>query len=146
MNKLGITLFVVLVLGMSSQTMAMQSNTPEGVIRGFYSWYIKVFQTNEFPLTSQPAKMKKYISTRFYNEAKRAYDKGEYDADYFISGQDADPKWATNMTISKVTKTASTASAIVFFDGTGSFDHKLRITLVKEKGLWKIDRVKDLMN
>ena len=83
--------------------------------------------------------MKQFITVRCYNENKKAYDNNEFDADYFISAQDFDEKWATNMKISNVKIKGNKATANVVLDGKGSFDSKLKLKLIKEKSVWKID-------
>lgn len=120
--------------------MAQTANsTPEATIKNFYGWYVREIAKNKFPLTEQPAKMKQFITLRCYNENKRAYDKNEFDADYFISAQDFDESWATNVKISNVKIVGNKATANVILDGKDGFDSKLKLKLVKEKAVWKID-------
>ena len=57
---------------------------PEATIKGFYLWYVKEISKDKFPLAEQPAKMKQFITSRCYNENKKAYDNNEFGADYFI--------------------------------------------------------------
>ena len=138
MNKLVLSVLIGLFFGLtiSAQTV---NNTPESTIKGFYSWYIKELVKNKFPLTGQPTKLKQFITVRCYNENKKAYDNNLFDADYFISAQDFDEKWATNVRISKVQITGNRATANVVLDGKGYFDSKLKLKLIKEKNIWKID-------
>lgn len=119
---------------------AQNSNlTPEMTIENFYAWYVREMAKNKFPLIEQPTKMKRFITTRCYNENKRAYDRNEFDADYFVAAQDFDERWATNVKVSNVRTAGNKASANIILDGKGSFDSKLKIKLVKEKTVWKID-------
>lgn len=114
-------------------------STPETTIKNFYSWYVREISKNKFPLAEQPTKMKQFITARCYNENKKAYDKNEFDADYFISAQDFDERWATNVKISNVKINGNKATANVVLDGKSSFDSKLKLKLIKEKSIWKID-------
>lgn len=126
---------VVMVCGLA---IAAQS-TPETTIKNFYSWYVREISKNKFPLAEQPTKMKQFITARCYNENKKAYDNNEFDADYFISAQDFDERWATNVKISNVKINGNKATANVVLDGKSSFDSKLKLKLIKEKSIWKID-------
>ena len=137
-NKLVLLLLVITIGGF---TVAAQTatSTPEVTIKNFYLWYVREIAKNKFPLSQQPTKLKQFITVRCYNENKRAYDKNEFDADYFIAAQDYDEKWATNVKISNVKITSNKATANVVLDGKGNFDSKLKLKLVKEKDVWKID-------
>lgn len=114
-------------------------STPETTIKNFYSWYVREISKNKFPLAEQPTKMKQFITARCYNENKKAYDNNEFDADYFISAQDFDERWATNVKMSNVKINGNKATANVVLDGKSSFDSKLKLKLIKEKSIWKID-------
>jgi hypothetical protein len=131
--------FLVVVFFAFAAAAQSAGKTPESTIRGFYSWYIGEIAKNKFPLAQQPTRLKQFITTRCYNENKRAYDRNEFGADYFIAAQDFDEKWAANVKISNLKVNGSLATANVVLDGTGSFDSRLKLKLIKEKGLWKID-------
>lgn len=127
------------VLAVSAQT---ANSTPEAVLKNFYSWYIQSIAKNNEPLTKQPTKLKQFITLRLYNEIKKIYDRGELDADYFISAQDYDESWAKNVKVSNVKTAKTKATANVLLDGKEDFDQKLKITLSLEKGMiWKIDKI-----
>ncbi len=141
MRKLVLLLFFVFALsfGVSAQT---GRATPETTLKSFYSWYVSSIVQNNEPLTKQPTKLKTFITLRLYNEIKKIYDKGEYDADYFIDAQDYDDNWAKNIKVSNVTINNSKASANVLLTGKNNFDRKLKVTLIKQKSIWKIDTIK----
>ena len=138
LNKL-VLLLLAIALGGFSVAAQTANSTPEVTIKNFYSWYVREISKNKFPLSEQPTKMKQFITVRCYNENKRAYDKNEFDADYFIAAQDYDEKWGTNVKITNVKIIGNKASASVILDGKGDFDSKLRLKLIKEKDVWKID-------
>lgn len=135
MNKLALSFLVIMFCGLA----ILAQNTPETTIKGFYSWHVKEVSKDKFPLAEQPTKMKQFITTRCYNENKKAYDNNKFDADYFIQAQDFDNQWATNVKISNVRINRNRATANVILDGKGSFDSKLKLKLIKEKNVWKID-------
>lgn len=142
MKKIALSFLIVVICGLA----AAAQSTPETTIKNFYSWYVREISKNKFPLAEQPTKMKQFITARCYNENKKAYDNNEFDADYFISAQDFDEKWATNVKISNVKINGNKASANVVLDGKGSFDSKLKLKLVKEKNVWKIDVIDPVIN
>ena len=137
-NKLVLLLLVIAIGGFSIAAQTANS-TPEVTIKNFYAWYVQEISKNKFPLSQQPTKLKQFITVRCYNENKRAYDKNEFDADYFIAAQDYDEKWATNVKVTNVKVVGNRASASVILDGKGNFDSKLKLKLLKEKDVWKID-------
>jgi len=72
-----------------------------------------------------------------------------WDEDYFLDTQDTTPStnsnlkegdWLKSISVSKVALKGRIATAIVtFLDGYP----KVKVSLLKEGGVWKIDRVKD---
>ena len=138
LNKLVLLILVTAICGFAV-TAQTANSTPETTIKSFYAWYVREISKNKFPLTEQPTKLKKFITVRCYNENKRVYDKNEFDADYFIAAQDFDEKWATNVKVSNVKITGNKAVATVILDGKGTFDSKLKLKLIKEREIWKID-------
>ena len=138
LNKFSL-LILIATVGVVSVIAQTANSTPEMTIKNFYSWYVGEIAKNKFPLAKQPTKLKQFITARCYNENKRAYDKNEFDADYFIAAQDYDEKWATNVKVSNVKIIGNKATANVILDGKGNFDSKLKLKLIKEKNTWKID-------
>jgi Protein of unknown function (DUF3828) len=135
MKRLVLSAFIVLFCGLVTTA----QSTPEATIRKFYGWYVKEISKNKFPLSEQPAKMKQFITIRCYNENRKAYDNNEFDADYFIAAQDFDEYWATNVKVSNVKITGIKATANVGLFGKNNFNHKLKLKLIKQNGIWKID-------
>ena len=115
-------------------------NTPESVIKEFYKWYIIAVDANEDPMKKGKATLKKYVTLRLISQIAREEAKG-LDADSFVMTQEWDKEWANNVTVSKLSVKAATATAIVTF-GTENYP-RVAVTLVKAAGIWKIDRVKD---
>lgn len=141
MKRIALSFLVVMFCGL----VVSAQKTPESTIKSFYAWYIREISKNKFPLTEQPNKMKQFITVSCYNQNKRAYDRGEFDADYFISAQDFDEKWATNNKVSNLKIKGSTATANVNFYAK-SFNHKLKLKLLKQQGVWKIDVIEPIFD
>jgi hypothetical protein len=142
MKKIVLSFLVVIFCSLA----AAAQTSPETTIKNFYSWYVREISKNRFPLAEQPTKMKQFITVRCYNENKKAYDNNEFDADYFISAQDFDERWATNVKVSNIKINGNKATANVVLDGKGNFDSKLKLKLIKEKSVWKIDVIDPIFN
>ncbi len=146
LNKLSIPLRIAICLilaGMSfSGVYAQSGNTPESGVKSFYSWYLK-------SIVKDPARkktvMKSYLSTRF---RLWYYSKAGQNADYdvFLDGQEWSDAWVDNITIGKAAITGNKAVLKVKLSSPPPEElvKTLQITLVKESGNWKIDRVKAL--
>jgi hypothetical protein len=142
--------FFLLVLGSANLTSAQASQTPEQVAAEFYKWYLSELNRDRDPRTQAKQKVLKYLSRR---AGKWLYSipPGEYGADYFIDAQDFDEEWAETVSVSKATIKGNTASLTVtlgvYKDGRkyqGIGKHVLRLKMVREGGLWKIDRINNM--
>ncbi|MBC7795238.1 MAG: DUF3828 domain-containing protein [Pyrinomonadaceae bacterium] len=116
-------------------------SSPETTIKNFYSYYVGAIEANKFPLKDDSVKLKRFITLRLYNEQRKKYDANEFDADYFLQAQDFDKNWAKNVTVSDVKKSPNKTTANVLLKGKDDFDQKLKLSLVNEKGKWKIDKI-----
>jgi hypothetical protein len=70
----------------------------------------------------------------------------EYGADYFIDAQDWDENWVKSITATQAVIKGNSATLRLTLGAAKSSNpgfgkHTLAIKLVKENGLWKIDRV-----
>jgi len=134
---------------------AQVASGPATAIREFYRWYIHESVSNHKNspwMTSQGrAAMSRYVTQRFITEIVKneKLPEGEgFDADYFFQTQDTlpdlpkdEPRWVKSMSVSDVSIKGTTATAIVtFLDGYP----KVKVTLITEGNIWKIDRVKNV--
>lgn len=127
--------------------------SPEAVLKEFYTWYIHVNFQNLDPLKGKArATFRKYVTARFIREIDRNEKLAEgegFDADYFLQTQDPLPgpdssykevEWLKSMSISNVAVKGTAATAVVtFFKGYPT----VRVSLIKEGKVWKINNVKD---
>src|SRR6266571_7803356 len=159
MNLRNMTLFCVLIVALCSTSVSAQHSTaptpavrsPEVVLKEFYKWYIRAGSHDIDPFKKDKATLRKYVTLRFIREIERndRLPEGEgFDADYFLQTQDPLPSsqanneadWLKSISVSKIAIKGTTATAIVtFFDGYP----KVKVSLILEGGVWKIDRVKD---
>lgn len=115
-----------------------QSKTAGAVIKNFYYWYINAVEAGTDPFKKGRATLQKYVTLRLIKQIERS----ETDADAFLQTQEWDKAWAVNSNVSNVRVNGTTATAIVTFDATTNYP-RVSLTLVKEAGVWKIDRVKN---
>lgn len=146
LKRLLITVLLVFCSGflltVAAQNAAQKSGTPENVIKSFYSWYVHALNKNLDPLSKkQRPQLEKFVSARVIANVERQMKNNEYNADFFISAQDFDENWERNITVSNVSVNKTKATANVFLKGKNGFDDKLKVTLIQEKGSWKISNV-----
>jgi len=126
----------------TSASYAQSASAPEKAAKDFYKWYLHELNADRFPISNQKPQMLKMISRRL---GKWIYSKAyeEYGADYFIDAQDWDENWENGIKTSKAAVKGNTATLKVNFiskqEGFGNY--ALNVKLVKETGVWKIDRV-----
>lgn len=124
------------------------AQTPEQTARSFYQWYLVELDAERYPIDRQRTKMRSKVSKRL---GKWLYSKAyeDYGADYIIQAQDWDSGWKDNIAVSKASIKGNTARLTVTLSGKlpdspDMYHNRLRITLLKEGGVWKIDRVSRL--
>lgn len=111
----------------------------------FYVLYCHALSTNG-NLLAHPDKLKPYVSVRFLKElARLGKIEGGIEADPFVCAQDTDPAWEKNVKVAhaKASDDGKTASADVTLGGTKEMVRHLKVALVNEAGVYKVDRVKD---
>ena|SRR2546421_10787751 len=119
------------------------ARSPEVVLKEFYKWYIRAASRQIDPLKAGKATLMKYVTPRFIHviERNEKLPEGEgFDADYFLQTQEDSSVTDKNISISNVSVKGTTASAVVTFDGGYP---RVKVSLLKEGGVWKIDNVKD---
>lgn len=125
-----------------SQAESAPTPMPEAVIKEFYKWYVHALNQNGDPLTKGRATLRKYVTVRFIHEIDRALKGPDgIDADVFLQAQDWDKDWEKNIAVSKVETRYSTTTAVVTLSGKEMPSQKLHLTLKREGGAWKIDKV-----
>jgi hypothetical protein len=153
MKSTRIGLFFALIVALFSTSVGAQHSTaptpatrsPEIVLKEFYKWYIHSIQHYKKatgPFEGGMPTLKKYVTLRFIRATERneKLPEGEgWDADYFLLNQDTSGFSENNISVSKVVIKGTTATANVTFDQADM----VRVSLIKEGGVWKIDKVKN---
>lgn len=118
-------------------------NSPEQVTHDFYKWYTHAINQGQDPIRQQQI-LSRYVTARLIREINRQIRANEYDVDYFIDGQNWDKDWEQNITVNAIKSTPNRPAFKVTLSGAGMPNYKLKVTLQKEAGIWKIDRVESL--
>src|SRR5258706_8152524 len=116
----------------------LDAKSPGAVIKNFYYWYINAIEAGTDPFKEGRATLQKYVTLRLIKQIERS----KTDADAFLQSQEWDKAWAAAATFSNLRINGTTATAIVIFDTTTNYP-RVSLTLVKEAGLWKIDKVRN---
>jgi hypothetical protein len=141
---LKVLIAVVVFAALAAPGFAQSRGTPEQTVKEFYRWYMHELNAN-----SDPRKQKSKISSTVSARLRKWFLTKEYkewDADYFIDAQDFDPKWENGVSASNAVVNGNKADVKVTLGASGRptggmAPQTLRIKMVKEDGIWKIDRV-----
>ncbi len=128
--------------GADAEAMSADATTE---LTRFYVLYCHALSTNG-NLLAHPDKLKPYVSVRFLKElARLGKIEGGIEADPFVCAQDTDPAWEKNVKVAhaKASDDGKTARADVTLGGTKEMVRHLKVALVDEGGVYKVDRVKD---
>ncbi len=135
-------LLLLLVLCLTTSTLRAEDLAPAQVIRDFYRWYVAELVSDRDPFEAGRADLERYISARWLKEIDKIRNSADgLDADPFLSAQDFDKEWGTNVTVSEPALKGEQATADVELQGTEMGSHKLSVKLARENGAWRIDGV-----
>lgn len=114
------------------------STSPEEVVRQFYDWYLHAHFPG--PERQNLAKFRKYVTQRFLREQMAP----DTDADLFLGDtSDPDEAWARgDFGVTTAAIQGQRATVQVTLRGGEVPTYRLRVTLRRERGAWKIDGVK----
>lgn len=116
--------------------MNQASTSPEEVAQQFYDWYLHAHFPE--PKRQNLSRFRKYVTQRFLRQQMAP----DADADLFLGDtSDPDETWADNFRVSKAAIQGQRATVQVALNGSEA-KYKLRVTLRRENGAWKIDGVK----
>lgn len=129
-------------IGLVFHVNAQNASTPEARARSFYAWYLHELNAERNPIANSNG-LRKYVTARMAGAIGRALKRENgIDADIFIDGQDFDPLWEKNISSSKATIKGANATVTITLKGGPGFDTKrLRVVLLKEQSIWKINSV-----
>ncbi len=131
------SILLIIFFGFSAVSNASAQSSPEAVIKAFYNWHIRSVSQNAGKKKGK-ATLRKYVTTSLIQKIPKF--ESEMEADYFIQSQEWNDDWEDKFTVSKPTVNGTNATSIVTFpDGYP----RVKVTLKKEAGAWKIDKVQN---
>lgn len=139
-HTLRLAVWLMAVLVTANIVAAQTAGTPEDRVRQFYSWYLSSINAEKDPAKNRTL-MGSHLSVRFN---KWFYSKTGQNLDYdiFTNGQDWNQAWAENINTAKAVIKGNTATVkLALGSPPDEWVQRLSISLVKENGKWKIDRI-----
>ncbi|HLM59576.1 MAG TPA: DUF3828 domain-containing protein [Pyrinomonadaceae bacterium] len=118
--------------------MRAQTDSPETVIKTFYNGYVRPSGKNAEPL-GKNSPLRKYLSAQLTAKKIKAFER-ENEADYFVQSQEWSDEWENKFTVSKAVIKGGTATVFVTFPQDYP---RVKVTLKKEAGAWKIYQVQN---
>jgi tartrate dehydratase alpha subunit/fumarate hydratase class I-like protein len=146
MKSLFSVLALVVALGFCSAMRAAEPSTaagsnPSDTIRSFYRWYVTELIANRNPMENR-RELRRFATERLLKEIDRMKKGADgLGGDYFLDAQDFDNLWAKNISVLDVKITGMKATAEVLLAGQGEMRRRLKVSLVKDGTVWKIDKV-----
>ena len=140
MSVIGLVLMAASFTFVSAQD---EEITPETTVMTFYSWYLKWTNEKQNPTKNMEA-TNYYLSARF---SQWYYSKEGQNVNYnvFVDGQQWNDAWAKNIKVGEAAITGDKANLKLMLSAPPDGPvMTLQISLVKERGEWKIDAVKNL--
>ncbi|MEO8648684.1 MAG: DUF3828 domain-containing protein [Acidobacteriota bacterium] len=141
----GVALVFTLIVGSYISTPGQTADSPEGRTRDFYTWYLKALVKKQDRIRNRTI-IKSHLSTRF---SRWLYSKAGKNLvyDVFVGSPKAVDGTASFEVDEAFFVDDNTAALhIVFGDPPNEDALKLLVTLVKEGGKWKIDRVNSIFD
>jgi len=132
----------LLAIGSAHAASAQQVATPEQCTKVFYEWYLAQLAADKDPVSDDSPALKDRVATPLLRliERKRRSPDG-MDADYFIQAQDYLDDWLVQVSVKPRTISKTTAKVDATLGEKPDTSRKLRVTLIRESGTWKISRV-----
>ncbi len=149
-RKIKVTILVtVCLLFLASNTSSAYSQSslnPDKTVISFYDWYVNSDRNSG----KNAAKIKSFVTLSLYLKGKKAQD--SLDGDFYtreIAGVTVSPGTVKILG----TKTSKNKSVVqILLKGNKNYDDepdivtevKLKVTLIKEKGIWKINELEEI--
>ncbi len=139
-----ITLVLFFIGASFGAVAAQKAATPEQTAKTFYEWYVRELNKEGSDPAGDKSELPKYVTKRLIKEIERMRNAQEYDADYFINAQDFDESWRVSTTKAVIAKNAAMLKVALKSTKPKNegFSETLTVKLIKEAGVWKIDRVR----
>lgn len=115
--------------------------SPEMTSKAFYSWYLAAMNKDESPIDERDPALNQYVTGQLINRIHVLIKSpAQMNNDYFLQGPDYGDSWADHITALPFEVRGTHASGDVIL-GLPDDQQRLRLTLIDENGVWKIDEV-----
>lgn len=112
------------------------------VVDLFYRWYLRSLAQDRDPVTQDTATLKKYVATTLLDEIDKSSNSPEgLDSDPFLQAQDYLDEWKDHISVAELENNGTIAKTVLTLGAKGNAGYRLKITLKKQAGSWKITRV-----
>jgi ABC-type transporter MlaC component len=116
--------------------------TARETVSSFYDSYLQLLEKNRDPFTQDTAFMKQYVAASLLAEiGRRLKSPDGMEEDYFIQAQDYLDEWKGHISVAEVESKGTTAVTVMTLGLKTKGEYRLRVTLRKEAGAWKIVKV-----
>jgi hypothetical protein len=126
---------------LNTTTSPPAAQSPEAVVKEFYRWYIHSISKGPDPFKQGKPTLRQYVTAKLIREVERAERAEGLDADYFFQSQEWDDGWEHTVKVSKAQIKGGTAAVIVTVNALRY--PRVRVSLVDENGVWKINKVEN---
>jgi ABC-type transporter MlaC component len=129
----------LLAIGGTHAVFAQATPTPEQATKAFYEWYLKELAADKDPISDELPALREHVSAQLIKqiERKRRSPDG-MEVDYFLQAQDYLDDWLTRVVVKQSQTNRITAKVDTTLGEKPDDIRRLRITLVRESGAWKI--------
>jgi hypothetical protein len=130
-------LLACLALASPAHSSAQTAEGPEAVVRGFYSWYLGSLNRNDYEPLKRRREALRYLTPEFHRRAPRIIAREM--VNIFICAQDWQPEWGNDLDFSSGPARGARAQVTATFKYGGENYTRVRLTLLRVTGQWKID-------
>lgn len=110
---------------------------PEAVVREFYAWYTGHLDREEYGPLKRRREALKYLTPEFHRRAPRVIAREM--VDILICAQDWQPGWGRDLMVAPAAVRGAKATTTATFRVNENDSLKIRLTLRRAGGAWKID-------
>ena len=134
-------LALMVMVGSVGRAEGPAGTLPEQRAAAFYTYYLQALTQHRFPLDDPGGPIRQFVAAPLLTElTRKAGSPDGLGSDYFLRVQDWPDDWPAHVVAGKSVRNGPSAATVVTL-GMGAGRRSVRVTLVKEEGVWKIRRV-----
>lgn len=137
MRRIALAVLLSACVLTASEARAQANQSPEGVVRAFYGWYLGRLEKDDWAPLDNRREALKYLTPAWRERAPRV--SGEQGVNVFVCAQDWVAEWRKSMKFGEAAVRGARATVRVTWS-TGPDTQRIDVTLRKAGGAWKIER------